>query len=582
MNKSAILHIPMSQYAFAQEENVFTIRLRAAKGDLSSCVLYYGDRACMQSPVAFQSIEMERRWQDTRFDYFEGIVTNSPTRLCYYFKLCKGEEWVYYYADLFCKELPDMIMEDGFVIEGRSEYYQYPYAMRKEILRQPEWFLNAVVYNIFPDSFASDERYLIKQGKELKNKDGQDCRLKLGGTIAGIRKNLDYVQEMGFDCIYLNPIFMAGEYHKYDILDYYEIDPCMGNKEEFRDLVEEIHSRGMHIIIDGVFNHCSWYFPFFEDVVQKGEKSEYADWFYDLVFPVKRPLHGELPEYACFAYEPKMPKLDTSNPKVQEYFAKVGSYWIEQFHVDGWRLDVANEIDRNFWRKFRESVKSANPEAVLIGEVWENSESWLKGDAFDSTMNYDFRKHCRDYFALEKGTASEFAGAMTDMFLRYPTQIALGQLNLLDSHDVARFLSLCGSNREKWMVAFAYLCMAPGVPSVFYGDEQGIEGIREDEYRSPMPWENRDTELENFVKKCIQIRKDWIKPQDDWKVVHIDDDKNFLVFERCGNHTVRLLIHMGEGYVNTQTYCREGNVLLTTQTIGEQFGRYGIQIVLVN
>lgn len=580
MNKSAILHIPMSQYAFALEEGTFTIRLRAKKGDLDHCLLYYGDRACIQSPVVFTKTEMERRWQDTEFDYFEKTITEAPVRLCYYFILQKGNEQIYYYADAFHEKLPDMIREDGFVIEGRSEYYQYPYAMREEIIKEPEWFLNAVVYNIFPDSFASDYRFLCKEGKTLTDKNGKKCSSKLGGTIEGIRKNLDYIQDLGATCIYLNPVFQAGEYHKYDITDYYEIDPCMGSKEEFKKLVDEIHERGMHVIIDGVFNHCSWYFPYFDDVIQKGKDSEYVDWFYDLTFPVERPKDGNKPDYACFAYEPCMPKLNTANQKVQEYFADVGKYWIKQFGVDGWRLDVANEIDRNFWRKFRTAIKEAKPDAVLIGEVWENAETWLRGDAFDSVMNYDFRKHCREYFAAEKYTASDFAGAMTDMFLRYPKQISLGQLNLLDSHDVARFLSLCDGNREKWMAAFAYLCISPGVPSIFYGDEKGMEGIREEEYRSPMLWEEKE-EITSFVKKCIRIRKDWIAPQDEWHIVLAEDEKNFLVFERRGNHTIRLLLHMGEGFVDTDRYCKDGNVLLSAGTTGSLLGRYGIQIVLL-
>ena len=581
MNKSAILHIPMSQYAFAEDEKVFTIRLRAAKGDLDSCTLYYGDRACIQSPVVFQEIPMELHWQDTYFDYFEKTIEDAPVRLCYYFKLSKGEEWFYYYGDAFHTTLPDIILEDGFVIEGRSEYYQYPYAMREEIIKEPEWFLNAIVYNIFPDSFATDAKKIHSNVKEIITESGSYCRSKHGGTIEGIRKNLDYIQSLGFNCIYLNPIFMAGEYHKYDILNYYKIDPCMGTNTDFRALVDDIHARGMHIIIDGVFNHCSWYFPFFDDVIKNGTQSEYTDWFYDLTFPVQRPIADETPEYACFAYEPKMPKLNTSNPKVQKYFSNVGKYWIEEFHVDGWRLDVANEIDRNFWRKFRKAVKTANPDAVLIGEVWENSETWLKGDAFDSTMNYDFRKHCREYFALGKYSASEFAEAMTDMFLRYPTQVSLGQLNLLDSHDVARFLSLCDGNKEKWMASFAYLCFSPGVPSVFYGDEKGIEGIKEDAYRSPMPWDVCDTELEYFVKKCIQIRKDWISPTDKWNTVLADDEQNFLVFERYGAHIVRFLIHMGDGFIDTENYCKQGTILLSLQSFGNQLGKYGIQIILM-
>lgn len=583
MNRSAVLHIPMSQYAFAKAEDVFTIRIRTAKGDLDSCTLFYGDRACMQSPVVFLQTDMKVCWQDEYYDYYETTITPSPKRICYYFKLVKETEWIYYYADAFHSQLPDMVLEDGFVLEGRSEYYQYPYILREEILKEPDWFLHAVVYNIFPDSFANGYRSLDGKGKVYERKDGVRCYSKCGGTIEGIRLNLDYIEGLGFNCIYLNPVFTAGEYHKYDILDYFHIDPCMGTDEEFKRLTEEIHKRGMHIIIDGVFNHCSWYFPYFEDVVKKGKESEYADWFYDLQFPVTRPeKQGEMPSYNCFAYEPKMPKLNTSNPDVQEYFAKVGKYWIEEFHVDGWRLDVANEVDRNFWRTFRKAVKEANPQAVLIGEVWENSECWLRGDIFDSTMNYDFRKHCRDYFALGKTTAAGFAGAMTDMFLRYPIQISQGQLNLLDSHDVARFLSLCGGDIERWKMAFVCLCMSPGVPSVFYGDEKEIEGVKEDEYRSPMPWEKEETETAEFVKRVIQIRKKYISPTDSWEILVRDEKQNLFVFERQGHHTIRVILHMGEETADVSAYCRDDEVLFALHARDKKLERNGALILYIS
>lgn len=582
MNRSAILHIPMSQYAFAQKEDVFTVRLRAAKGDLDCCTLFYGDRACPKSPVRFTSVAMQRRYCDALFDFFEVTLSPCPCRICYYFKLEKGAEWSYYYADCFQKELPDMVLEDGFVVEGRSEYYQYPYILRSEILRLPEWFLHAVVYNIFPDSFADGKRRLNGGEKEIFISPDTVSKNRCGGTIQGITENLDYIQELGFNCLYLNPVFTAGEYHKYDIVDYWHIDPCMGTDEDFLELTEAVHKRGMHIIIDGVFNHCSWHFPQFEDVVKKGEKSPYKDWFYDLKFPVVRPESPEeIPEYACFAYEPKMPKLNTSNPEVQDYFAKVGRHWIETYHVDGWRLDVANEVDRDFWRKFKNSVRKANPEAVLIGEVWENAAPWLQGDMFDSVMNYDFRKHCRDFFALGKTRADDFMWGMTDMLLRYPAQISLGQLNLLDSHDVARFLGLCREDYERWQMAFIYLCMAPGVPSVFYGDEKRVSGIRELEYRKPMPWEEAHTESGNFVKNVLRIRKDWIDPENDWLALYADPAENLAVFERTGRHRVRVLLHMGETPVDVKWFHENGQVLLEKESQGSYLGKNGFLILLM-
>lgn len=542
MNKSAILHIPLSQYAAAGREKLMTIRLRAAKGDLSACTLYYGDRACPRTPVSFSPLSMRAEYEDEFFAYYEVTFKSPFERVCYYFKLEKEDEWYFYYADQFTKELADIEM-NGSLIEGRSEYYQYPFILRNEIMEIPEWFQNAVVYNIFPDSFADGKRKITKTAKEKIVEDGNTSHARLGGTISGILENLDYIQDLGFDCIYLNPIFTAGEYHKYDLLDYYHIDPCFGTNEDFKNLVDEVHRRGMHIIIDGVFNHTSWYFFAFSDVVENGEASVYKDWYYDLSFPVIRPAsYEEEPAYQCFAYERKMPKLNTSNKKVQEYFAKVGQYWVHEFKVDGWRLDVANEIDRNFWRTFREAVKSVNKEAVLIGEVWENAETWLRGDAFDSTMNYDFRKHCRDFFAMDRITAETFAQRLTTMRLRYCDTVSNGQLNLLDSHDVPRFLSLCKGDLQKWKQAFLVLMLFPGVPSLFYGDECEIMGIEENEYRSPMKWGYEQGTLTEYVKKVISIRKEYLNSKSTYKVWKGHEDKNVFAFIREGEHGIILVI----------------------------------------
>lgn len=532
MNKSAILHIPESQYAFASDETTMTIRLRAAAGDLTGCTLYYGDRACTKSPVEFSPLPMKLAGKDELFDYYD-ITFHSPfNRVCYYFKLEREEEWSYYYSDQFSKDLPDFIL-DGVVIEGRSEYFQYPIILREEILDVPDWFKTAIVYNIFPDSFASGKQRIDQHERQLTLDNGLVSKSRLGGTIKGITENLDYIQEMGFNCIYLNPIFTAGEYHKYDLLDYYHIDPCLGTDEDFKELVEKLHDRNMHIIIDGVFNHCSWYFFAFEDVVKHGEKSEYKDWFYELKYPVLRPEDSsEIPGYSCFAYERKMPKLNTSKREVQEYFTAVCRHWIREYHIDGWRLDVANEVDKNFWRAFRNAAKEENPDTVLIGEVWENAQTWLRGDAFDSTMNYDFRRHCRDFFALEKIDAYQFAGAIDKMLLRYPANVTCGQLNLLDSHDVPRFLSLCKDDNRRWRLAFIFLMLCPGIPSMFYGDEKQISGITEAEYRSPMPWEKSKDNLESFVKCIIEIRKQYTKAGLDYQVITAEKGGRMFAFSR--------------------------------------------------
>ena len=331
----------------------------------------------------------------------------------------------------------------------------------------------------------------------------------MGGTIPGITENLDYIAQLGFNCIYLNPLFVAGEYHKYDILDYHHVCPNMGTDADFHALVDKAHEMGLRVVIDGVFNHCSWQFFAFDDVVHYGESSRYKDWFYDLRFPVVRPETSDaVPNYSCFAYERKMPKLNSSNPEVQAFFCEVGRYWIEQFHVDGWRLDVANELDRDFWRAFKKATRQADPESVMIGEIWESAESWLRGDMFDSAMNYDFRKNCRDFFGLEAINALEFSGRITDMMYRYPTGILQGQLNLLDSHDVNRFMSYCQNDIRRFRLAEVFLFTSPGAPSVFYGDELGMDGNSEFTLRGPMPWKGPKHDEREFFRQLITLRKE--------------------------------------------------------------------------
>lgn len=542
---ASVLHIPLSQYAFAESEHSMTIRIRVRKHDLTDCILYYADRVCRCTPIDFYEFPMTICAQDEFFDYYEAKLESTFSRVCYYFKLVKESEWTYYYADRFTKKLPDLYI-DGKVVDGRSEYYQYPFILREEIVDVPSWFKTAVVYNIFPDSFAS-QKCLNREQSEIKTlEDGRLCKSRLGGTINGITENLDYIQDMGFTCLYLNPIFVAGEYHKYDVMDYYHIDPCLGTDEDFRNLVEELHRRGMRIVIDGVFNHCSWKFFAFNDVVEKGTASRYCKWFYDLEFPVVRPeTTEELPNYICFAYERKMPKLNTSEMEVQTYFADVGAYWIKEFHVDGWRLDVANEIDRNFWRRFRMAVKEANPEAVLIGEVWENAQSWLRGDAFDSVMNYEFRRVCKEYIATMEADACKTAYQFEQMRLRYPTNIVNGQLNLLDSHDVPRFLSLCQGNVAKWKQACILLMMMPGVPSLFYGDEQAITGVLESEYRSPMNWKD-EMGLVGFLKEVIEIKKENVILESEYRPVWELIQNGVFAFERMSQEK-RLVVILNVG-----------------------------------
>lgn len=496
MKLEAILHRPMSEYCHGLDEQRIVYRLRCARDDLKRVTLYYGDTACRVTPIVFTPVPMEKVASGRLHDYWQAVVDSPYPRVYYYFLLDDGAQTKLYYGDVFTDTL----------VDDRSQYFKLPFNHRADLAQPPAWVEDAVVYNIFPDSFATGRRYLSGKPCE-RTHNGQPVRSKLGGTLRGVAENADYLADLGVNCVYLNPIFAAGEYHKYDLLDYYHVDPCFGGDEAFRALVDALHARNIRVIIDGVFNHCGWNFFAFDDVVKRQAASRYRDWFYQLRFPVERPQTPEAyPTYACFAYERMMPKLDTANPEVRDYFCDVGRYWIREFHIDGWRLDVASEVDDGFWRAFRRAVKAENPDALLIGEVWESAGHWLNGDMFDSSMNYDLRKHCNLFFAAGSIDAAEFESRITDMLLRYRLQTVPAQLNLLDSHDVSRFLSLCGGDTLRYRLAVVFMMTFVGMPTIFYGDELGITGVSEAEYRRPMPWDGGDTALHDFFRRMIALR----------------------------------------------------------------------------
>ena len=537
MKREAILHIPMSNYAHGLNESHIVFRLRAARGDLRTCRLYYGDRACRVTPVIFSKATMEVVARDEYFDYFEVVLDTPYTRICYYFELEDEVETILYYSDLF---------KSSTVME-RSLYYQYPYNRREDIADIPDWTKDAIIYNIFPDSFASGRRIIKRESREIEY-EGKIIKNKNGGTIEGITSNLDYLLRLGINCIYINPLFVAGEYHKYDLIDYFHVDPCFGTDEEFKFFVDLCHNCSIKVIIDGVFNHCGWNFFAFLDVIEKGEDSEYKDWFYRLNFPVIKPDNLEdIPSYECFAYERLMPKMNTSNPSVVDYFCKVCSHWLTEFGVDGWRLDVASEVNSDFWREFRKTAKKAKPDCFLIGEIWENAGHWLMGDQFDSSMNYDFRQYCKEFFAEGSIDAYEFDGRITMLRMRYRKNLVYGQLNLLDSHDVPRFLSYCNEELSRYKLAVLFQMTFIGPPSIFYGDEQGIIGRSEEEYRCPMKWEEEDNELFAFYKAAIYVRKK-LKAlrQGEFRTLYAEKGCRLYVFERFTKEE-RILIALNAG-----------------------------------
>ena len=261
--------------------------------------------------------------------------------------------------------------------------------------------------------------------------------------------------------LYLCPIFTSPSNHKYDTIDYYEIDPHFGDKQLFRELVEKAHERGMRVMLDAVFNHLGASSHQWQDVILHGQESAYADWFHIASFP---PSYTAIPNsenaknlnYDTFNFNPHMPKLNTANPEVQKYLLEIATYWIREFDIDGWRLDVANEVDHHFWKEFHQAVLKQKEDLYILGEIWHSSQSWLQGDEFHAVMNYAFTDNIKAFFVEQSISISQMIFGMNRQQLLYRDQTNEVAFNLLDSHDTPRILTLCQGNKELMALNLAW------------------------------------------------------------------------------------------------------------------------------
>lgn len=398
----------------------------------------------------------------------------------------------------------------------------------KNQFRTPTWVKDAVFYQIFPDRFASS-KWVEKPGN-LEPWDAQPTVYGFkGGDLLGVIERLDYLQDLGITAIYLNPIFQSASNHRYHTHDYYQVDPILGGNKALKELLDEAHRRKIRIVLDGVFNHASRGFFQFNHILECGEDSPYIDWFTVEGFPLNAYGPG-VPYYKCWINLPALPEFNTKNVQVRRFIFDVARYWIDQ-GIDGWRLDVPFCIDDDaFWQEFRQVVKRANPEAYLVGEIPWEAQRWLQGDQFDAVMNYQFTQLCLGFFGgnaidrqLEENMmglpstpvldAKGFQDRAEELLRLYPQEAALAQLNLLDSHDMPRFISLAGGDRQALQLAVLFQMTYPGAPCVYYGDEIGMKNgptrIPED-CRWAFPWRKEETwdwELLDYYKRCIALRK---------------------------------------------------------------------------
>ncbi len=390
----------------------------------------------------------------------------------------------------------------------------------------PSWVKDAVFYQIFPDRFAKSD--LIPKPSNLEAWDSPPSIYGFkGGDLLGVAERLDYLQELGVTALYLCPIFQSTANHRYHTYDYYSVDPILGGNDAFQHLLHEAHTRSMRVVLDGVFNHCSRGFFQFNHILENGADSPYLDWFTVYKWPLVPygPNSADIGYWAWWG-NPALPKFKTSNPAVREYLLQVGEYWIKQ-GIDGWRLDVPNEIDDDsFWQEFRKRVKRVNPDAYIVGEIWGDAGRWLQGDQFDAVMNYPFAKAALGFFAGRNGldagaiggtgldpvrilTAEEFGRDIETLLHRYPDEITQTQLNLLDSHDTARFIRMVCGDESALRLAMLFQYTFVGAPCTYYGDEIGMAGGNSVESaRGGFEWDvsKWNTGFFDYARACMALR----------------------------------------------------------------------------
>ncbi|NTN44621.1 alpha-glycosidase [Enterococcus faecium] len=541
MDTAAIYHRPESEYAFLYTNTRFRIRLRTRKNDIKKVYVLCGDPYTITTEKWYQKQRPMKKCLSTNVhDYWEIEVTSETRRLQYAFHVVGEDNTDCFYGDQgIFPYRENVITEPNF-------YFRIPYFHQIDRFTIPEWVKETVWYQIFPERFANgdkanDPEHTLPWGS--KDPDREDF---FGGDLQGVRDHLDYLTDLGVNGIYFCPIFKATSNHKYDTIDYYEVDPAFGDKKLLKNLIDEAHKRGIRIMFDAVFNHMGVHSPQWQDVLKNGEKSIYKDWFHIRFFPVDSYQMTDLPEtaenipYDTFAFTPFMPKLNTANPEVQKYLLDIATYWIKEFDIDGWRLDVANEVDHHFWKKFREAVTEIKPDIYILGEIWHSSQAWLQGDEFHAVMNYAFTDSIKDYFAKKNITASQMVSGMNHQQMLYRDQVNEGTFNLLDSHDTARILTLCQGNKELMKSVMAFMFLQKGSPCIYYGTEIGMTGEDDPDCRKCMIWEKEEQDLElfGFIKELVSLRKQLSKiiseGSTQWLIVYDREDKLYFTRELEG------------------------------------------------
>ncbi len=550
MEYAAIRHFADKRYCYAVEKGHFLIRLETKKGDIARIILHTQDKYLpLKMMDTRQEQEMTLACSDNYIDYYETLVTIDMVCLRYFFEIEDIEGNKIFYGN------------HGFYnscITDIEKMYDCPQNLREEELFElPLWAENKVLYQIFPSRFATEKQ--VSDEIWYQAPIGHDANLQ--GSLRGIIDHLDYLKKLGVDILYMTPIFSSNSSHKYNIDDYYKIDPSFGDKEDLKELVDRAHKLGMYVILDGVFNHTAVDFFAFRDIMRNKEQSAYLDWYYIKDFPLIME-RGKKPNYKTFSYASMMPKLNLQNRETADFVIDVASYWIRECNIDGWRLDVADEVSHTFWKRFRREIKAVKKDVLIVGEIWHFAEDFLEGDEWDSVMNYQFSRSVIDLIVTQKMSISAFVGNLNFIKGNLHTNLEGYLWNFIDTHDTERFLNSAHKDFEKQKLAAALQLLLPGMPMIYYGDEVGIEGGPDPDCRRGMLWDkNRQNQsLLQYYQTLIRIRHTYpVLTKGSIAEQYTEDEKGLFYSTR----------HLGDQYITVIFHTKTGAVKLP-ELVGRQ------------
>lgn len=535
MQEAALRHRTESEDCFVIDSTHLQIRFHTAKNDVERVIVHFTDNYLPTETD--QSIEMKKIGTGQVTDHWGATLTAPYHRIKYTFEVVGKDGSHKIYGDRKISEFNDQnLNSDG-------SYFKVPYFHGIDQVKVPDWVKDTVWYQIFPERFANgDKSNDPKNTKPWNPSDHPGREDYYGGDLQGVLDHLDDLKELGITGIYFCPVFKAGTNHKYDTIDYLQIDPEFGDKDLFAKVVNEAHKRGIKVMLDAVFNHLGDQSMQWQDVVENGEKSRFKDWFHINSYPVepyRDPSKGEKnPPYDTFAFEKQMPKLNTANPEVQDFLLEIATYWVKYFDIDAWRLDVANEVDHHFWRRFHDALIDIKPDFYIVGEIWHSARPWLNGDEFTGVMNYPFTLQIEDHFFKHTLSAQELVESLTDQMMLYRDMTNQAMLNMLDSHDTARILTLADDNEDLALQALTFMFMQTGSPCIYYGTEMGMSGGNDPDCRKPMDWSQKGKEVWQRVHNLVEFRKKYSKTLSEGSVMLSVTEKGLLKVVRKGQNGV--------------------------------------------